>query len=120
MTTLTGLDIDLIYTLYQLFAKRGSFQLDEYEGVYKVYSKIKNYLIELKSHEGKESINTVKLELTIDDLRFTLSVLKVCSQRTATDVDDMEKIVELYNKLKAVITEHTETTTEVEEGLETI
>jgi len=108
MTSLTNEDINFVFSLYTLYASRGSFQLEEYGGVFTVYSKLKTYLIEVKTHEGKESANEVKLELSLNDLQFTLNVLKVCSQRTATSVDDMENLVGFYNKLKAIISENSD------------
>jgi len=106
MTNLTNEDVNFIFALYNLYANKGCFQLEEYGMVFTVFSKIKKFLIELKTHEGKESASEIKLELSLEDLQFTLNVLKVCSQRTATDVDEMEKLSSFYQKLKAIISEN--------------
>ncbi len=106
-TNLTNEDINYIYALYMLYAQRGSFQLEEYGLIFAVYSKIKTYLIEIKTHEGKEEVQNIKLEFTPEDLQFTMNVLKVCSTRQATDVDEMSQFVTLYNKLKKIISENT-------------
>jgi hypothetical protein len=112
MTNLTNEDVNFIFALYNLYAKKGCFQLEEYGMVFTVFSKIKNFLIELKTHEGKESASEIKLELNLEDLQFTLNVLKVCSQRTATDVDEMEQLSTFYKKLKSIITENSQQKTE--------
>jgi hypothetical protein len=80
-------------------------------------TKLENYLIELKTHEGKPDINEIQLELTTEDLRFALSTIKVCSQRTNTDIDDQEPLVELYKKLKTIINENpTDNNKSIENG----
>jgi hypothetical protein len=106
MTNLTNEDVNFTFALYNLYATKASFQIEEYGMVHVVYSKIKKYLIEVKTHEGKESASEVKLELNLEDLQFTLNVLKVCSQRTATDIDEMVQLSTFYQKLKTIISEN--------------
>ena len=57
MTSLTNQDVNFIFSLYNLYAKKAAFELEEFGMVHVVYSKIKSFLIELKTHEGKESVN---------------------------------------------------------------
>jgi aldehyde:ferredoxin oxidoreductase len=102
---LSGEEVGYVHSLYNLYAQRGTFQLDEYLGVFQTYTKIKNYLIELKTNEEKKSNEVPVLDLTTEDYRFIFNTLTVCSKRTPTDVQDMKQVVALYEKLAQLISD---------------
>jgi hypothetical protein len=107
MTSLSNEDIQFVYALYTLYSQRaGSFQWKEFPSIFNIMTKLENYLIELKTHEGKPDINEIQLELTTEDLRFILSTITVTSERIITPFKDQKPLNVLYEKIETIINEN--------------
>lgn len=103
--TLTIKDINIMYNLFVYYANKGVFQLEEYKSVSEVSMKLKDFLVDVKDNK-RDPVNE-PIDLQMNELNFVNAMLKICSNRQATDVDEMEVVFNIRKKLNNL----TQTTT---------
>ncbi len=84
-------DVKVAVELLTLFAKRASFQLPEYEQVGGLFGRLAKFL------EGAESADA-EVDASLTDLKYVVSVINVCSQRTPVEVQNFRLVADLVDK----------------------
>lgn len=79
--------VQQVQQLFVLYAKKGAFTLEEYSDVGTVYKHV------------QEALASDEHTLTDDDVKFVLTAINICSQRTAVEVQNYKLIASLFETL---------------------
>jgi hypothetical protein len=96
MNSITKDETALVFNLLEAYASKGVFLIVEYETIFNVYKKIKD-------HIDATPKNDLELDQTITI--HIRNIIKLCSQRTGTDIDSWRGIMAVYDKITSFLEE---------------
>lgn len=93
MSSITKEECGILFNLFDAYASKGVFLVIEYEAVFNTYMKLKTH------------IESDKEDLTLDNttILHLRNILKLCSQRTGTDIDSWSTIIPIYQKIAGMV-----------------
>lgn len=91
--SLTAATINRSREVFVLYAKKGAFQMEEFADAGAVYGRLTE-----ATKEGKESADVSEV-----DVKYVISVINVCSQRTPVEAQNFKPIADLLSALSAAI-----------------
>lgn len=94
--TLTTATITRARDLFLLYSKKAAFAIEEYSDVHSVFKRLT---------EALESAKGGSAEVTENDVKYIISAINVCANRTPIEVQNYAPIAELENSLKKAIEE---------------
>ena len=95
MSKLVLVDIEEICHLFQFYASKGTFKIKEYADIHRIYLKFENIYVS----KNESEINT----LMLSELVYVKSMLKICTERYNTQIENFGKIFHLYSKIFNII-----------------
>jgi hypothetical protein len=96
MSSISKEECGILFNLFDAYASKGVFLIIEYESVFNVYNKI-------KTHLDKSQDDVDDLELDNTSILHLRNILKLCSQRTGTDIDSWATILPIYKKVNEMV-----------------
>jgi hypothetical protein len=116
MSSLTKEDIAVLLEMLTVYQKNGIIQFAEYVNTHSVWSKIKDYFLEVQQNEesGSDAVEPV-IDFSVDDYQFIQAAMKLFASRMPTDIDNWPRIYTIYNKVKVINATNMVSTDEVEE-----
>lgn len=91
MPSFDKLVVQQVQQLFLLYSKKGAFTLEEYGDVSTVYKHV------------QEALSSDELTLSDDDVKFVLTAINICSQRSPVEVQNYKLIATLFETLGASI-----------------
>lgn len=97
MSSITKDEAGILFNLFDAYASKGVFLIVEYESVFNVYMKLKNHI------EKNAETEDADLELDSTSILHLRNIVKLCSQRTGTDIDSWQTILPIYMKIAEMV-----------------